>query len=51
MDKKKYENIDDYISSFSTDVQKILQEIRNVIKKAAPNAEEKISYQMPTFYL
>ena len=33
------------------DVRKRLQEIRAAIKSAAPNATEKISYQMPTFYL
>jgi uncharacterized protein YdhG (YjbR/CyaY superfamily) len=44
-------NIDDYITRFPTDVQDILQKIRTIIKEAAPAAEERISYQMPTFYL
>nr|WP_303869966.1 DUF1801 domain-containing protein [Acetobacterium wieringae] len=43
--------IDTYIGQFPAEVQQILQEIRQVIKEAAPEAEEKISYQMPTFYL
>ena len=43
--------IDEYIANFPADVQKILIELRAVIKKAAPEAEEKISYQMPTFFL
>ena len=43
--------IDEYIMQFSAEIQLILQEIRQVIKEAAPEAEEKISYQMPTFYL
>ena len=43
--------IDDYIAQFPEDVQKMLQELRAVIRTAAPDAEEKISYQMPTFYL
>ena len=43
--------IDEYIGLFPDDVQKILQEIRQVIKSTAPEATEKISYQMPTFYL
>jgi uncharacterized protein YdhG (YjbR/CyaY superfamily) len=43
--------IDDYIAGFPKDVQKILEEIRMTIKKAAPEAEEAISYQMPTFKL
>lgn len=44
-------NIDEYIAGFPNDVQKILKKIRATIKKAAPAAEEKISYQMPTFFL
>ena len=43
--------IDEYISRCPEDIRKILNEIRSVIKKAAPGASEKISYQMPTFYL
>lgn len=43
--------IDTYIGQFPAEVQEILQEIRQVIKEAAPEAEERISYQMPTFYL
>jgi uncharacterized protein YdhG (YjbR/CyaY superfamily) len=45
------QNIDEYINGFSADVQQILQELRQTIRKAAPNAEEKISYQMPAFFL
>ena len=45
------DSIDAYIARFSTDIQVILQKIRAVIKEAAPEATEKISYQMPTFYL
>jgi uncharacterized protein YdhG (YjbR/CyaY superfamily) len=51
MKGQEYESIDEYIRSFPNDIQKILQDIRVVIKKAAPEAQEKISYQMPTFYL
>jgi len=43
--------IDDYISVFQPETQAILQQLREVVKGAAPEAEEKISYQMPTFYL
>ena len=42
--------IDEYIASFPSDIQQKLQEIRAVIRQAAPDAVEKISYQMPTFY-
>jgi uncharacterized protein YdhG (YjbR/CyaY superfamily) len=44
-------NIDEYIASFSPEVQSILEKIRQTIKAAAPDAEEKISYQIPTFAL
>ena len=47
----KIETIDAYISRYDEDVQAILQEFRRVIKEEAPDATEKISYQMPTFYL
>ena len=49
MDKPK--DIDQYIAGFPKDVQKILEQIRATIKKAAPDAEEKISYAMPAFSL
>lgn len=49
MDKKKYQDIDEYIADYPKDVQKILNKIRATIKKAAPKAEEAISYQIPTF--
>ncbi len=45
------QNIDEYIENFSAEIQKILQEIRLTIAKAAPEASEKISYGMPTFAL
>lgn len=44
-------DIDEYIAGFPKDIQAILQKIRQTVKKAAPDASEKISYQMPTFYL
>lgn len=44
-------NIDEYIAAFSPKVQSILEKIRATIKKAAPEAEEKVSYQMPAFTL
>jgi uncharacterized protein YdhG (YjbR/CyaY superfamily) len=51
MENKRYSSIDEYIADFPADVQKILQEMRAAIHAAAPEAEERISYQMPTFYL
>ncbi len=43
--------IDEYIAAFPNDVQEILEKIRRTIRKAAPDAEETIKYQMPTFTL
>ena len=48
---KGVQSIDEYIAGFPADVQEKLREIRETIKKAAPGAREKISYQMPTFEL
>jgi uncharacterized protein YdhG (YjbR/CyaY superfamily) len=45
------ESIDEYILKFTPEVQEILTTLRKVIKDSAPEAEEKISYQMPTFVL
>lgn len=50
-DKKIPQNMDEYIAGFPPDIQAILQQIRAVIREAAPNATEAISYQMPTFKL
>ena len=44
-------NIDEYVAGFPPDVQDILERVRTTIKKASPEAEEAISYQMPTFRL
>jgi uncharacterized protein YdhG (YjbR/CyaY superfamily) len=44
-------NIDEYIASFSPEVQAILERIRLTIRNAAPDAQETISYNMPTFAL
>jgi uncharacterized protein YdhG (YjbR/CyaY superfamily) len=44
-------SIDAYIAAFAPEVQSILQKIRATIRKAAPDAQETISYRMPTFTL
>ena len=49
--QKLPQTIDDYIHSFPSDIQKILQKVRKTIRKAAPEAVETINYQMPTFKL
>ena len=46
----KIETIDHYISEQPAAVQPILNEIREVIRRSAPDAAEKISWQMPTFW-
>lgn len=48
---KSYKNIDEYISNFPEPVQAILEKVRTTIQAAAPEATEKISYGIPTFYL
>ena len=42
-------NIDEYIASFSPDVQAILERIRRTIRRAAPAAEDDHQYRMPAF--
>ena len=44
-------NIDEYIAGFPTQVQEILQKIRQTIHTAAPEAQETINYAIPTFTL
>lgn len=48
---KAYKNIDEYISNYNPEVQKLLQKIRTSIQKAAPDATEAISYGIPTYKL
>lgn len=43
------DGIDSYISQFPADVQAVLEKVRETIRKAAPEAEEVISYKMPAF--
>jgi len=43
--------IDASIAEFPTAVQKILTGIRRIVQKAAPEAEERIAYRIPTFVL
>jgi uncharacterized protein YdhG (YjbR/CyaY superfamily) len=47
----KFHDIDEYIATFPENVQEILEKIRNVISQTAPEAQEAISYGMPTFKL
>ncbi|MDP1803123.1 MAG: DUF1801 domain-containing protein [Bacteroidota bacterium] len=45
------ESVDEYIKTFPKETQKYLKQIRAVIKKAAPKAEEGIGYKMPAYKL
>jgi len=49
--KSKINTIDEYISGFPIETQKILEQIRATVKKAAPDSVETIKYSMPTFTL
>jgi uncharacterized protein YdhG (YjbR/CyaY superfamily) len=51
MEPKKFKTVDGYIASFPPEIGEILEKVRGVIKKAAPGAEEKISYGMPGYKL
>ena len=46
---KKPNNVDEYIAAFPADVQNRLQQIREIVKKAMPQAQEVISYGMPAY--
>ena len=49
--RQHYQTIDEYIKTSPADVQAVLEKIREIIRKAAPDAVEAISYQIPTFKL
>lgn len=51
MAKANLNSVDDYIDSQPKAVRGILELVRDTIRKAAPQAEEVISYQMPTYLL
>jgi uncharacterized protein YdhG (YjbR/CyaY superfamily) len=50
-EKKKTETIDEYIADYPDEIQKVMQDLRGFIKECAPEATERISWGMPTFYL
>jgi len=50
-DRGSPQTIDAYIAGFPYDIQAILQNIRRTIREVAPDAQEGIKYQMPTFIL
>jgi uncharacterized protein YdhG (YjbR/CyaY superfamily) len=50
-DRSSATTIDEYIAGFPPDVRDVLKTIRATIRTAAPDAEEAISYGLPTFRL
>ena len=50
-ESKYLQTVDDYIADFPGEIQSILQQIRTIIQDTVPDAEEVISYQMPTYRL
>jgi len=51
MEDTKAKNIDEYIATFPAGVQELLEKVRDTIRQAAPDAQETISYAIPTFTL
>lgn len=49
--KTGFGSVDEYIATFPEGIRAILEELRETIRAAAPEAEERISYQMPAFAL
>jgi uncharacterized protein YdhG (YjbR/CyaY superfamily) len=47
----RFRTIDEYIATFPENIQALLESVRATINAAAPDAEERISYQMPAFVL
>jgi uncharacterized protein YdhG (YjbR/CyaY superfamily) len=45
------QTVDEYIASSPAEVRPILEAIRATVRKAAPSAEERISYRIPAFFL
>jgi uncharacterized protein YdhG (YjbR/CyaY superfamily) len=51
MAKTTFRTVDDYIAAQAQDVQAALTRVRNAIRKAVPDADELISYNMPAYKL
>lgn len=47
--RPQFTSVDQYIGSFPNDVQKVLMQLRKTIRKELPDAEEVISYNIPTY--
>jgi uncharacterized protein YdhG (YjbR/CyaY superfamily) len=51
MARTDFKSVDEYIASHPVELQSILQRVRGAIRKAVPDAEEAISYQIPAYRL
>lgn len=49
--KRTDASVEDYIAAFPLEIQAILEKIRQTVRAAAPEAEERLSYRIPTFTL
>ncbi len=47
----KVETVDAYIAQFPEDVQQVLSALRTIVRQEAPDADEKMAYAIPTYYL
>jgi len=45
----KFGSVEEYLASFPADVRRVLEEVREAIRAAAPEATETIAYDMPTY--
>lgn len=51
MEKTNFTCVEEYIASQPEDVQPVLEQLRRIVRKAVPRAEEVISYNIPTYKL
>ena len=51
MAKTDFKSVDEYIATHPADLQSILRRVRSTIRRAVPDAEEMISYQIPAYKL
>lgn len=50
MSNTNIQTVEDYIGQFEPKIQEMLTDLRRTILEAAPNAEERIAWSMPTYY-
>lgn len=49
MAKTDFKSVDEYIAAFPAEVQRVLNTVRQTVRKAVPRADEVISYQLPAY--